>query len=258
MLAVPIRVVFFDLGDTLVKLRTEIFENVAWDIARMRGKAFDKFDARKIVSELREADRLEWLASTKEELQHVKNDHLEYEYLRIHYASVLQRLDVVCQQDQLVNYLASKTTDPSSFKLFDEVPHTLSMLSRQEIGLGLISNAFPSAKRILQHFEELSEIKYKILSFEEPEPKPAISIYKRALTFANIQPTEAMFVDDRIPFVEGALNAEMNALLIDRNNISNGWQGNKIKDLMEVCKLATNSCLVNPQSSYVKYSAALI
>jgi putative hydrolase of the HAD superfamily len=82
----------------------------------------------------------------------------------------------------------------------------------------MISNAFPSARSILNCFCLIHWFDPLVLSYKYPWAKPERGIYKYALKEAGVSPAEALFVDDRPQFLSGAKEAGMKVLLINREH----------------------------------------
>jgi len=232
-----VRIVFLDLGDTLVCMKRDLLEDAVQCIASARGRALrDSGELERAVSELKRTISEEWDSRVREDFQWVQSAEDEYEYWRQFYMSVLRRLCVYSRWAELADFLARVTTDPESFTCFPDVQETLEELRGRGLELGVISNAFPSAKEILERLNLIDSFKYIILSYEcgKTGAKPAPGIYRHALTCAEVLPVQAIFVDDRPDFVLGAEDIEMPAFLIDRDNQQQGWEGKRIRSLKEI------------------------
>ena len=136
----------------------------------------------------------------------------------------------------LLDLLSQRAINPHSFMCFDDVVGVLEALQQDGIGLGLISNAFPSARCILDCLHLTHWFNPLVLSYEHFWAKPDRRIYEYALEKANTLPEQALFVDDRPKFVKGANEARMKALLIDREGNCQNAKG-KIYDLRELLVL---------------------
>jgi FMN phosphatase YigB (HAD superfamily) len=115
--------------------------------------------------------------------------------------------------------------NPESFEELPYVRDTIKKLREIGIPVGIISNAFPSARKILeknglkQEFDE----EHVILSYEYNSIKPERVIYQGAIDQAGVEPYEILFIDDRKSFVEGAAKHGMKAVII---NDTEGDDGN--------------------------------
>lgn len=217
------KVVFLDLGDTLVKISPEVYEYLAQAISSMSSSFISSED-------LQRAIRDEWERRNGEDLGGVITEEAEQKYWCAFYRAVLERLNVKNPPQDLLNLFAQKSANPESFVCFDDID-VLNELRERGIKLGLISNAFPSAKYILDHLHLREWFDFLLLSFELPYAKPDPRIYEHALRSANITPQQALFVDDRAKFVQGAKEVGMEALLIDREHCYQSGPG-------RICHLA--------------------
>jgi len=140
-----VRVVFFDLGDTLVEIAPDVLEDSARQITILTRHPVS-------VADLKKAERTEWLewATRPQELLQVETEEQERRFWeQCFYPSVLKRLGVFFYPPHLVQLLTTRAMDPGSFVLFPEVEEVLNELERAGVKLGIISNSFPSAERIL-------------------------------------------------------------------------------------------------------------
>lgn len=201
--------IFFDLGDTLVGTRPEVYTDSARRITAVGGRNVE-------VDDLRKAIKDEWCYRNGEDIQWVTTEETETKYWKIFYRDVLRRLDIPEPPQPLLDVLSYNTADPDSFVCFADVNDVLSALQSRGIGIGLISNAFPSARRIMERFDLTHWFAPLVLSYEYFCAKPCPEIYRYALRYAGISPEQALFVDDRDKFIAGAVEVGMEARLIDR------------------------------------------
>lgn len=69
---------------------------------------------------------------------------------------------------------------------------------------GIISNAWPGARQVHQRRFNADTFDVIVYSAEEGVAKPVADIYQRALARLNVQPEQAVFVDDVLENVEAA------------------------------------------------------
>ena len=210
-----IRTVFFDLGDTLVEIRPDVYADLAQEISSASGRVVKSNDLRRAIKD-------EWVCRNgSEDIGGVTTEKSEHCYWQGFYGDVLRRLNVNAPSQPLLDLLSQRVADPHSFACFDDVVGVLEALRQRGVGIGLISNAFPSAKRILDYLHLTHWFEPLVLSYEHPDinPKPAPGIYHHALHCASVLPEQAVFVDDRPRFVEGAVGVGIKAKLIDRESI---------------------------------------
>lgn len=103
------------------------------------------------------------------------------------------------------------------FALYDDVADVLRRLSEAGVRIGLISNTQRCLMSFQSHFELIGLISATVSSFEHGFMKPHPSIFATALERIGAVPTEAVMVGDSVrQDIEGALNAGMRAVLLDR------------------------------------------
>ena len=103
------------------------------------------------------------------------------------------------------------------FELYDDVPGVLRALAASGVRIGLISNTQRCLTSFQSHFELNGLISATVSSFEHGFMKPHPSIFSTALDRIGVTPRDAVMVGDSVrQDVEGALNAGMRAVLLDR------------------------------------------
>ncbi|HEY77184.1 MAG TPA: HAD family hydrolase [Thermoflexia bacterium] len=210
-----VRTVFFDFGDTLVELNQALYEEAIYRIAKFTSQSLSAVD-------LKRAERKEWeKRKSTEEIIRIQTEEEEYEYWKGFYKGVLTQLRIFSPPAHLLEWLASVRMDPASFVLFPEVKEILNILQKEGIRLGIISNSFPSAEKILRYLNLERWFHYAVFSHLEKLAKPDVKIYKRALEIAGESGAHVLFVDDRPEFVKGALKADIQlAYWVNRNGCS--------------------------------------
>lgn len=225
--------IFFDLGDTLVGMKRQILESAARLIGFTRPQEIDRTIAmfKQFISD-------EWSCRLEEDFQWVRTEKDEHRYWLDFYACALSGIESPSDWRRAVGFLAEKTADPGSFACFPDVKRTLRILAERGFTLGIISNAFPSAGRILARLGLTDLVEHIVLSCEYggPTAKPKPDIYLYALERAGVDSTLALFVDDRPAFVQGAVakSVAMQAALIDRDGQQQKWDGYRISSLEEI------------------------
>lgn len=212
-----IKLVYFDLGDTLVQMQPQLQEDAVRRISAANRQILkNQRQVMQAINRLKLACDAEW-ATRRSEILAVKTEADELAYWPGFYYAVLQRYGLEKPSWQLVELLSERAADASSFICFNDVWPTLTALrDHKGLELGIISNSFPSATKILRDLKLEEWFKYVVFSHETSFAKPAPQIYRRAIDIAHAQPDEALFVDDRPNFVEGAAAIHMRAVLLDR------------------------------------------
>ncbi|MBI5034503.1 MAG: HAD hydrolase-like protein [Chloroflexi bacterium] len=242
-----LRLALFDLGDTLVHIPSSRMEWVARAIFCLRNPLIgSRIDSKEMLSNLQVAIQAEWKTRIGENINWVRTEGDEQNYWLEFYTQILKRLGFHTIPQRLLEYLAAMQANPESFVCFPEVHATLQALRAAGIELGIISNAFPSALKILMHHNLLHYFKYTLLSYEPPHgtdgiyAKPNPSIYQHAIDCSKVIAEEILFVDDRPLFVDGAELVGIRSILIDRTNQHPDWNKEKISDLREIVPIFKN------------------
>jgi len=224
-----IRAVFPDLGDTLVEIKHEVYVDSAQAITTASKQYVGADDLRKAIM-------AEWYERNGEPIQWVKTEETELQYWRAFYRNVLGKLGVSEPSSSLVEMLSCRAADPASFVCFPDVEEVLCVLREKGIILGVISNAFPSAKRIMDRLQLTHRFDLVVLSYEYTCAKPCPEIYQYALAWAGVKPDHALFVDDRGKFIKAAIEVGMQARLIDREGQCRS-EYPKIRSMYELLEL---------------------
>jgi len=208
-----IQAIFFDLGDTLVRIRPEVLQTICNEIGQFRKKPLKP-------SEYMAAFQNEWnkrkTSSAKDLIREINSVEREIEYWRDYFDTLLIDLEITSKPWDLSEWLAETYSNAQSFECFEDVHSILADLRAKEFKLGLISNAFPSAQQIIQDLELEQYFQYSLLSFQDKYVKPEPEIYQFAVEKLNVDIDKAVFVDDRQSFVEAARDLGMKAYLIER------------------------------------------
>lgn len=208
-----IKAIFFDLGDTLVRIRLEILQNICEKIGTIREKPLE-------INEYMDAFLEEWSNRSKpldrQLIKEVNTHDEELRYWNNFFVSLLPTLQVDSHDPELVEWLANTYSSSQSFECFEDVHTVLAQLKLLGYKLGLISNAFPSASRIMKDLDLSQYFDYTLLSFEFEFVKPEPEIYHFAVEQLKVEVDKAVFVDDRAKFVNAAIQVGMNAYLIER------------------------------------------
>lgn len=229
--------VFFDLGDTLVRLKASIWLVAAEKILCHRaGLPAHKREIASFAAKLDSANRAGLVKMAEWDLSSVQTDSMEQLFWKEYYSQMLTDLHLSFPTRDAVDYLSFATVSPDAFEVFADVEPVLLHLKARGTVIGLISNVFPSATRIIARHNLSRYLEPVVLSYVTGCRKPDPEIYELALHKANVVPDRALFVDDRTAFLRGASSVGMKAALIDRSGAVayNDWSGNRLSSLHEV------------------------
>jgi putative hydrolase of the HAD superfamily len=208
-----VQAIFFDLGDTLVRIKLRILQQICKRLEEIRGQPLE-------INEYMDAFLKEWGYRSKpldkQVIKSVNTYEGEIHYWKGFFESLLPTLGVSSAEPGLVEWLATMYSSSQSFECFEDVHTILAELKLHGCKLGLISNAFPSADHIMKDLGLSPYFDYVLLSFEHDFIKPEPAIYQFAVDQLMVDVKKAIFVDDRAKFVNAAIEFGMNAYLIER------------------------------------------
>jgi FMN phosphatase YigB (HAD superfamily) len=173
-----VRFIFFDLGGTLVHIKPNLQVDTVKRIACACGQTLiDKRQIDQAIISYEAACSAEWETRFTDILK-VRTEADEREYWPGFVRSVLRRLGVASPEAELVELLAKRSADSKSFTRFSD---TLFILKRLKncygFKLGIISNAFPSAEKVLDELELTPLFNLRVLSHKLSCVKPSSQIY---------------------------------------------------------------------------------
>jgi HAD superfamily hydrolase (TIGR01509 family) len=191
-----IKMVYWDFGGTMVDISPEVKERAVRKINMTYHRDID-------LQKFNQAIRMEW----------GRREHRESNAT----INVLRNLGIRVKGGQIVKWLATMQANPKSFERLPFIDETLALLLQSKIQIGIISNAFPSAKRILKDkgLSERFNEQHIIWSYEYNSVKPERDIYQEGIIRAGVKPCEILFIDDRKSFVEGAAEHGMKVVIIN-------------------------------------------
>lgn len=209
-----IQAVFLDLGDTLIRTKMEIVDKICTAIGNLRKKPLTTTAYLTVFHN-------EWSKRRKplDEalIRSVTSPEDEIEYWKNFFNTLLADLQVpAVEQKRLAEICAKIYSDPDSFECFEDTCEVLREIKAEGLKLGIISNAFPSAKAIIHRLDLGKYFDYVLLSYDIEYIKPDPQIYQFAVNNINVDIDKCVYVDDRWHLVKAALKLGMGAYLIDR------------------------------------------
>ena len=211
----PIRVVFFDAANTLFHVNGSVA-----DIYLQHAVQFgfqQTPDSRAAITQafsraFNEAPPPIFAAT---EPAHIKQSERLWWFDVVH--NVFYRVGMFERFDDFFERVFEVFEDPGSWKLYPETAPTLTGLRKQGLELGVISNfdsRLFSVMRGLGIHELFDTVTISSLAHAA---KPAPKIFQLALDKHAVDPDEALHIGDSVrDDVEGATNAGLQALLLDR------------------------------------------
>ncbi|WP_019412701.1 HAD family hydrolase [Paenisporosarcina sp. TG20] len=196
-----VKVIFFDAGGVLFDTFLKGDDRIRY-ILMERGYQKSRID-------------VAIMKAKQTKLTFITNWNEEEQYYKRYYGAIAEELGEI----ELTNELFFCTHFAGHCELFPEVKGVLEELSK-EYRLAVISNAMPSMDWI---FDRLGIRKYFdsiILSAFVNEEKPGEAIYNIALNHTKAKKEESIFIDDKIENIEGAEQAGIRGLHLDRNRLN--------------------------------------
>jgi len=133
-----------------------------------------------------------------------------YHYYEI-LASLLPELNL--NPEKITAIVDDLTYNYDNFILFPNVKEILSNLSKK-YKLGIISDTYPSTKKMLEHYGLLQYFSTITFSCDLNAFKPNSLMYQDALQKMQYKPEETVFIDDILMNLEGASKQGINPILI--------------------------------------------
>jgi len=136
----------------------------------------------------------------------------EFERGRIDEFGLKERLEARFGCPLEINALCRATAD--IFQLNPSIVPVLDELKRRGLRLVLLSNTCVTHVRwIEEHFDVLNRFDQKVLSYEVGAVKPELAIYEAAIQAAQCEPSQALYTDDILPYVNAGRACGLNAVL---------------------------------------------
>ena len=137
---------------------------------------------------------------------------------------VLRGAGVEVSQDQAWQIWRRIRKIDYGLALFDDTIPALNKCREMGLTVGLISNMNQSGDELARSMGLLPHLDFSITSQEVGVEKPSPLIFERALERADAQALNAVHVGDQLTSdVAGALNAGINAVLLDRDGNHRGY-----------------------------------
>lgn len=208
-----IEIVFFDAGGTILDPHPSFAELFA-RVAEENGVSVAAQDVRDVQERI--APHLVEL------LEEAGLDHgptLSLEASRAFWTFTYRRFleELGIPSETLAAQLYERFSDPSSYRLYDDVLPTLERLRKDGYRLGLISNFDGWLETMLVEMEVGDIFEVAVISGVEGVEKPDPAIYRLALERADVQADRAVHVGDSpIMDIQPSNETGMRAVLIDR------------------------------------------
>jgi putative hydrolase of the HAD superfamily len=228
-----IKAVYFDAAGTLIKPARRVGESYA-AIAAKHGKTVapaELFERFRICFDA--APRLAFLNAPAGEIE-----ALERDWWKTLVAQVFEPWGRFDNFDEYFNELFDYFAQPNAWALFPEVMDTLAALSDRSVTLAVISNFDSRLLAILDGLGAGACFADVLVSSRIGYAKPDRQIFAAALARHGLAADEALHVgDSEANDLQGAQNAGLRALLIDRNPAADRARPNRIATLQQIISL---------------------
>jgi putative hydrolase of the HAD superfamily len=125
-----------------------------------------------------------------------------------------------------------------SWRLYPEVPETLAALKARGLIVDVISNFDSRLVTILQGLDAIQWFDEVFISSRVGHAKPNRLIFEAALKKHGLKPENSVHVgDSEVNDVQGAINAGMTGILIDRNHNGDPRHPSRVSSLKEILDL---------------------
>ncbi len=172
---------------------------------------FDSLDKNKVASAFAEADKYictQKTMATKEE---------EYQHFVKFYEIFLSRLsELKLSADEIENIAKDLVFNPKKYVFYDDALSVIPEL-KKKYKLAIVSDAWPSLLDVYEENNMTSYFDSVVISSFIGTSKPDSKMYNTALQELNVEPEEAIFVDDSLKNCMGALAVGINTVLLCRN-----------------------------------------
>ena len=129
-------------------------------------------------------------------------------------------------------------SQPAAWVLYPEVPETLAALKSRDLIVDVISNFDSRLVKILQGLNTAEWFDEIFISSRVGYAKPHPQIFEAALRRHGLRPEDAHHVgDSKVNDVQGAMNAGVKGILVDRNQTTESQQPSTILNLKQILSL---------------------
>jgi putative hydrolase of the HAD superfamily len=202
-----LRTVFFDAGDTLIRIRSPLYELYTEVINREKNNGFQEDTVRAAMREIGERFPL------------MLDGHFRYSdgWFEKYIFKLLEAIECPEPWNAIRQGLFDLFDDPTSFVVFPDVIPCLKAIRDMGLQTAVISNWGYRLTQLLEKLLPEAGFEIVISSAEVEREKPDPGIFELALTQVRSQAHEAIHIGDSIENdVDGARLAEVGSLLLDR------------------------------------------
>jgi putative hydrolase of the HAD superfamily len=228
-----IEIVFFDAGETLIHPMPSFPELFA-DVCAEHGLEVDFSHLRKATRRLMAGveDRQRNGYTFSNEQRKSRRFWLDF------YGSLVREMGYAQDDGALPQALYQTFSQPANYGAYHDVHETFEELEARGIRMGLISNFETWLRDLLDDLGLSAFLEVVVISGQEDYEKPHPRIYELALERGSVDPSRALHVGDSpVSDYDGAREAGMRAVLLDRWGRFPAFEGERVTDLRELPEL---------------------
>jgi len=219
--------VVFDVGGTLLQLDYAALATRYVRAAAAHHIALDWHQAYAVLEQL-ESEMPQWQQKRAVSLE---RDH-GVAFWNDFYAEGFRRLGVTRDMSPVVNEIRERFQRAEFEKLFEDVVPTLEAFAARGTRLGILSNFSANLEDVLRHVGIHQYFEFFVVSAIAGVEKPDRKIFDLAVQAANRPREEIVYVGDSVFHdIEGARNAGLAAILVDRQDRHPAFNGARVRDL---------------------------
>ncbi len=193
---------------------------------------FDTLDKKRVAAAFGEADKYivtQKLMTTKEE---------EYQHFVKFYEIISSQMpELHLTADAIKNIAKDLVYNPQKYVFYDDALEVIPKL-KSNYKLAIVSDAWPSLLDVYEENNMTSYFDSIVISSFLGTSKPDSKMYCTALEALDVEPEQAIFIDDSLRNCMGAMKVGINAVLLCRNK--QAYITEKIKSIGKGYKVINN------------------
>lgn len=224
--------IVFDAGGTLLQLNYALMTETYINTASALGVTLEPIQTRAVIEKL-ESELPTWQQTRAVSLERDNGK----EFWNSFYAEGFRRLGVTRDVSAAVDEIRERFQRAEFEMLFDDVLPTLDALAARGKTLGILSNFSDNLENILRRLGVHRYFEFFVVSAVAGVEKPDRRIFDLMVRAANRSRQDVVYIGDSIFHdIEGARNAGIPAILIDRRDRYSTFSGTRVRDLRELVR----------------------
>ena len=224
------KAVFFDVGGTLIRVHPSV-----GDVYAKHARAFGFSGT---ADQLNKAFRSQWKKMGGiESLGNKSGAEVEEKFWKDLVFEVFQPFGGLDRFDKYFQLIFEVFRDGANWKIYEDVIESqiFVKLKERKIILGIISNWDSRLISTLDSLELKDHFKFILPSAVVGSAKPDKKIFAEAIRLSGVEPHEACHIGDEVKTdFDGARNAGIHAILVDRDNRFDEFIQPKVRSFLEL------------------------